>query len=142
MPLTHRVVRQTGKRQHPQYGKSNNAALARGNFIFQTVETMPCPMKQSGNTQAGRARILPLHSADAYPQTRATMAASVSCLQTVATCTALTVIGLSVWQVLPPTRGGFLICTEMFRSGARTGTAVTPHVLFLIPKGRPRARTA
>ena len=55
--LTHRVVRQTGERQHPQYGKSNNAALARGNFIFQPIETKPGTARLFVETDPKGARV-------------------------------------------------------------------------------------
>jgi len=55
--LTHRVVRQTGKRQHPQYGKSNNAALTHGNFIFQLIETKPGTARLFVETDPKGARV-------------------------------------------------------------------------------------
>ena len=55
--LTHSVVRQTGKHQHPQYGKSNNAALARGNFIFKPVETKPGTARLFVETDPKGARV-------------------------------------------------------------------------------------
>ena len=55
--LTHRVVRQTGERQHPQYGKSNNAALTHGNFIFQLIETKPGTARLFVETDPKGARV-------------------------------------------------------------------------------------
>jgi len=55
--LTHRVVKQTRERQRPQYGKINNAALTRGNFIFQPIETKPGTARLFVETDPKGARL-------------------------------------------------------------------------------------
>ena len=58
--LADRVVKTTKGRQHPEYGKISNPALARGDFVFQVVETKPDTGRLfvETNPEGARVRIL------------------------------------------------------------------------------------
>ena len=55
--LADRVVKTTKGRQHTQYGKINNPALARGDFVFQLVETKSDTGRLFVETDPGDARV-------------------------------------------------------------------------------------
>ena len=141
IPVTEMPRRVMARQPEPPGGKSSWAdaqifltrLMPSNRQTYPPVGPMCCPPNRNGNMPAVRERPRPIHGETQLPVRMRIITGNIT----------ETILNKPATSAnTPPTRGAFLICTEMSGSGPRTGTKrpIPRATRWLIPLDRHRAR--